>query len=53
MGLDLSGGPKNVVDFFHQTFTHFSFAFVFVISKGMLTNNVDPKKGEDPILPHV
>ena len=39
-------GPKNAVNFFsQQTFTHFFFAFAFVIPKGMLTNNVDLQKG--------
>ena len=44
VGLDLSGGPKNVVDFFHQTFTHFSFAFVFIIPKGGVHKPCGPQK---------
>ena len=40
------GRPKNACDFFsEQTFTHFFFAFAFVIPKGILTNNVGPQKG--------
>ena len=31
--------------FSQQTFTHFFFAFAFVIQKGTLTNHVDPQKG--------
>ena len=45
-GSNPGAAPKNAFNFFlNRPFSHFFFAFAFVIPRGMLTNNVDPQKG--------